>query len=96
MFEVTSMLNNVIERWWQIGQALGISDPDLRQIIVRFNTDIESCIRDMLRMWLNQSYNTEKHRKPSWQRLSEAVRHRCGGNNPALADEILQKGKESF
>ena len=76
-------------RWRDIGLELGITDPQL-QTIEADNNDVTSRLTAMLREWLNGSYNTSRYGEPSWQRLSEAVRHRAGGNNPRLADSILQ------
>ena len=76
-------------KWRDIGLELGITDPRLETIQANSN-DVTSCLTAMLREWLNRSYNTSQYGEPSWQRLSEAVRHRAGGNNPRLADRIMQ------
>ena len=90
MFEVKSRLIDVAPRWWDIGLALGINDPLLETIKAEHKTDPENCLTAMLRLWLKRSYDTERYGTPSWQRLSEAVRHPAGGNDPALAYEISQ------
>ena len=76
-------------KWRDIGLELGITDPQLETIEAN-NNDVTSRLTAMLREWLNRSYNTSRYGEPSWQRLSEAVRQRAGGNNPRLADSILQ------
>ena len=88
LHEVRSQLMEVAVRWRDIGLELGLSDPRL-ETIQADNKDVTSCLTAMLRDWLNRTYNTTVHGEPSWLRLSEAVRHRAGGNNPALADEII-------
>lgn len=88
LFEVSSMLCDEAVRWRQIGLALRIRDPELDQIAVKFNNDPENCLREMLKHWLKQSFDTEKYGKPSWETLSEAVRLRSGGNNSVLAQKI--------
>ena len=87
--EVRSQLMEVEVKWRDIGLELGITDPQLETIEAN-NNDVTSCLTAMLREWLNKSYNTSQYGEPSWQRLSEAVRHRAGGNNPRLADRIMQ------
>ena len=47
-----------------------------------------NCLRAMLELWLKQDYNVDRFGEPSVAMLKEAVRHRLGGNNPALADKI--------
>ena len=42
----------------------------------------------MLTLWLNQLYDTQGCGMPTWQRLSEAVSHNCGGRNAALASDL--------
>ncbi|CAI8048244.1 hypothetical protein GBAR_LOCUS26633 [Geodia barretti] len=73
-------------KWRDIGLELGLRDPELETIRQANHHDITSCLTAMLRLWLNRAYNTIKYEEPTWRRLSEAVRHRAGGNNPALAD----------
>ena len=52
------------------------------------DNNVINCLRAMLTLWLNQDYNVDKFGRPSVEMLKEAVRHRIGGNNPALADRI--------
>ena len=88
--EVRSQLLEVAVKWRDIGLELGLSDPQLERIRANNRDDVTDCLTAMLRDWLNRSYNTTRHGEPSWERLSEAVRHRAGGNNPALADLLIQ------
>ena len=81
-------------KWRDIGLELGITDPRL-QTIEADNNGVTSRLTAMLRDWLNGSYNISRYGEPSWQRLSEAVRHEAGGNNPRLADKILQQHSET-
>ena len=53
--------------------------------------DMKSCLSEMVTEWLNQSYNTQRFGLPSWKMLVEAVAHRNGGNNHALATIIANK-----
>ena len=52
------------------------------------DVNVSDCLRAMLTLWLKQDYNVDRFGEPSVEMLKEAVRHRLGGNNPALADRI--------
>lgn len=90
LFDVTSELEDVAINWRDIGLALRLHDPDLGAIDTG-GKSVYHCLRDMLRMWLNQSYDVIKYGEPSWQMLEKAVRARAGGNKPAIADQIHRK-----
>ena len=76
-------------RWKKIGLALRLKYSRL-EAIGATNRDADDCLTDMLKEWLNGAYDTRAHGEPSWRRLSEAVRHEAGGNNPSLANKILR------
>ena len=90
LFEVNSELVDVAGRWRNIGLALHLKDPKLG-IIQDNNSDVTTRLTDMLRQWLNKTYDVEQFGQPSWQMLAEAVRSPAGGNNPALAAQIEEK-----
>ena len=87
--DVRSKLMEVETKWRDIGLELGLRDPQLETIHQANHHDVTSCFTAMLRQWLNRAYNTSQYGEPTQRRLSEAVCHRAGGKNPALADEIL-------
>jgi hypothetical protein len=88
LFEVKTNVIDVAGRWRDIGLALGIKNPNLDTIKKESLSNIEECLTSMLTLWLNQLYDTQGCGMPTWQRLSEAVDHRCGGRNAALAHEL--------
>ena len=90
LIDVTSELEDVAVNWRGIGLVLRLRDPDLGAIAVGDKL-VYGCLTDMLRLWLNQSYDVIKYGEPSWQMLENAVRARAGGNNPAIADQIHKK-----
>ena len=90
LFNVTSELEDVAVNWRGIGLALGLRDPVLGAIDAG-GKSVYGCLTDMLRLWLNKSYDVIKCGKPSWEMLENAVRARAGGNNPAIADQINRK-----
>ena len=90
IFDVKTKLTPVVGNWKKIGLALGLDFNKLSDIKANYR-EIDDCLLEMLSLWLNRSYNVQKHGAPTWNRLSEAVRHRAGGNNPSVADELLEQ-----
>ena len=88
-FEVMDAVHNVASRWKSLGAALRLPRPVLDRIQKEHRDDPRDCLEDVVTEWLNQSYNTQCFGLPSWKMLAEAVAHRNGGNNPALADDII-------
>jgi hypothetical protein len=87
--KVRSQLITVAVQWRYIGLQLGLKAHQLEGILYDNNNDFESCLNSMLKDWLRRAYDTTACGEPSWQKLSEAVSCRAGGNNPALARKIL-------
>ena len=88
MFDVVSELAPVTDRWKYIGLALRL-DPSELKVIKKENRDnLEDCLTEVLTLWLNKAYNTERFGEPSWELLARAVAHSSGGRNRALAGEI--------
>ena len=86
--KVLSQLISVAVQWRDIGLLLGLEVHQLDTIRAD-NTDVKSCLNGMLIKWLSGAFDTAKHGEPSWNRLSEAVASRAGGDKPALAKKIL-------
>ena len=88
-FEVMDAVHDVASRWKSLGAALRLPHPVLDRIQKEHRDDPRDCLEDVVTEWLNQSYNTQCFGLPSLKMLVEAVAHRNGGNNPALADDII-------
>ena len=78
---------DVVHRWRGLGCALRLHPPVFNEI-QHDNQCSEDCLRAVLTKWLQQNYNTDRFGLPSWKLLVDAVAHRSGGNNPALARQI--------
>ena len=89
LFDVL-VLVPITDRWKHIGLALRL-DPDLLDVIERDHRRCEDRLTEVLTLWLKGNYNTERFGEPSWEMLAEAVGHRSGGNNPALAQKIASR-----
>ena len=90
IYDVTTELIDVAERWKYIGQALRLHTSDINKIAAE-GKSVTDCLSDMVELWLNKNYDVSKHGQPSWQMLENAVRARAGGNNPAIAEQIHRK-----
>ena len=90
---MVSELDDVAHMWKSLGGALRLRPPVLDRIEKERPNDVKSCLSEMAREWLNQSYNTQRFGVPSWKMLVDAVAHRSGGNNQALARHIASKYK---
>ena len=77
-------------RWKHIGLALHLNHGQLKKI-EKENGDLEDCMTEMLTLWLQKNYNTERFGEPSWELLAAAVSHRSGGKDAALAESIARK-----
>ena len=88
LFEVKGKLLPVTERWKHIGLALRLDPSELKKIERENRDNLEDCLTEVLTLWLNKAYVTEKFGEPSWELLARAVGHPAGGNNPALAEDI--------
>ena len=91
LFEVLCELDDVAHMWRPLGTALRLRPSTLARIKAEQKDDVRSCLSEMVTEWLNQSYNTQRFGLPSWKMLVEAVAHRNGGNNQALATTIANK-----
>ena len=87
-FEVKSAIQDVAIRWKSLGGALGLHPPVLDRVEKERHDDMRSCLSQIVTEWLNESYNTERFGLSSWKMLVEAVAHRSGGNNHALARQL--------
>ena len=89
MFDVKSQLVPVTVKWKDIGLALRLA-PDKLDVIEAENQDINSCLTKTLGLWLKKNYDTKQFGEPSWKLLADAVAHPAGGNNCAVADNIIR------
>ena len=90
LFDVKTELMPVAARWKDLGLALRLNPYKLDEIEAD-NKKVGDSLTEVLKLWLNKSYNAKKFGEPSWHRLAEAVGHASGGNNPALAEKLHTK-----
>ena len=83
--DVLSEVTDLREIAEKLGIALGLS-------VGTFGTTLENVIK----VWLKQDYNTERHGLPSYQQLATAVASRVGPSNPALAKKIAKNHPGEF
>jgi hypothetical protein len=90
-FDVYKELKPVAAHWEGIWLALRLPFGDCHTTRNDCNGNADRCLRATVEKWLNRNYNTDKHGKPSWKMLVQAVADPCGGEHKAHAEQIAQK-----
>ena len=88
-----SELKEAAANWKSIGIVLQLKPDFLQSIETQYSSDPCACLTWMLMEWLMRKYNVEQFGEPTWKHLVEAVGHREGGANMALAREIARRHK---
>ena len=88
--DILEELTGVIAECYKIGTRLGLKQPDLN-VIKAERPDFATAMQRVIAYWLKQNYDIERYKWPSWKSLVEAVHHRGGGNNAALARKIAEQ-----
>ena len=71
--EVLAAVRPLTSKWKDLLTQLHI-DQELLEVIDRDNPrKSHSCLRAALSEWLHMNYDYERHGRPSWKRLAEAV-----------------------
>lgn len=73
MRQVIVELQEISERWFNLGLELGLLYPTLKHIEGP-NKSKKDCMVDMLAEWLYQQDDVEKLGGPTWQQLSKALK----------------------
>ena len=87
LHDVLIMLNDVSERWQELGLALGLLKPTLDNICEDHNS-VNKRKREMLCRWLNQVDRCKA--TCNWKSLAEALRSPTVNHKP-IADAIEKK-----
>ena len=90
-FDVYKELKPVAAHWEGIWLALRLPFGDCHTTRNDCNGNADRCLRATVEKWLTRNYNTDKHGKPSWKMLVQAVADPCGGEHKAHAEQIAQK-----
>ena len=90
-YDVVRELEAVAHRWYNIGLALGLTDSILERIKMKEQTDVHVLLTKTIVEWLKMNHDINRFGQPTWRRIVEAVRAKCGGGNPALADALAKK-----
>ena len=86
--EVLKAMLPASSKWSIVCCCLGLGPSLLDAIEKNHHGDVEGCLYDSLKCWIQRKYNTKKHGLPTWRQLVEAV---DSGGNPALALKIATK-----
>ena len=91
MFMVYSEVIDLAGKWREICCALKLRPGDESAIDSKYRGDPTSCLRSVITKWIQGAYNVKRYGPPTWKLLIDAVHHRAGGHNPALAERIAKR-----
>ena len=89
-FDVLEEVFDVAPEWRGFGEALRLSPISLNNIAIDHKSDAIACLRRVLYEYLKKNYDYGERGNPSWRKIVEAISHRAGGNNNALALRIAE------
>ena len=85
---------DIAHKWNGFGTALQLAPALLDKIEKESGNDVDSCLKKVVSLFLKQNYKFSKYGYPTWRKIIQAVYHRVGGCNPALALEIARKHRK--
>ena len=71
--DVVSEVESLSSRWRLLSMKLGVKESSLDTIERNYPSDVQTCLYKALGEWLRLNYNHQRHGRPSWRRLAEAV-----------------------
>ena len=87
---VFNFLRDVADKWKFIGLQLHLSKPKLDKLAANMQgKDQNNHLLDMLDLWLQHNYCTEKFGKPTWRMLVNALN--SVENGKPIAENILEE-----
>ena len=87
-FDVLDEISTLESRYYQIGIGLRLKPKDVESID---KEDPSRALSKVVKMWLKQQYNVQRHGPPTWRMLVKAVDSSAGGNDHTLAEKIASK-----
>ena len=80
---LSELLTKVASKWMNIGIMLDIEQGKLSTVKADHGSDSESCLREMLQIWLSQVEPS-----PTWSTMAKAIK---SIGNPELARDLRTK-----
>ena len=72
--DVLDEVETLSSKWRLLSVKLRIKESSLDVIERNYPSDVRSCLYRALGEWLKLNYNHQRHGKPTWRRLAEAVK----------------------
>ena len=72
--DVLNAVESISSKWRLLFSKLGIRRSTLERIKHDHPGDAKMCLYDALGEWLSMNYDHQRHGRPSWRKLAEAVR----------------------
>ena len=73
-FILRELRNEMTAKWQQFVNRLGLEQNDIDVIQFDYPRNSSLCLQLALHSWLNLNYKYEKHGRPSWRKIAEAVK----------------------
>ena len=87
MSKVIKEIQPIKSRYYNLGRSLNLKIADLQKIRDEHPSESDA-LKDVLLLWLNQTYDKEKHGPPTWRMLVKAVNNVNDEDNDELAKQI--------
>ena len=62
------------DRWSPLGLQLGLLQPTLSSIRIKYGGDPESCLQECLTQWLRKADKVTESGGPTWDSLADALK----------------------
>ena len=89
--DVCQEVVGIKSRYYQFGIALGLLSGQLDTIRTAYHQLNDQAFYQVLLLWLRQSYDYQRHGRPTWRKLVEVVDSPNGGSDPTLAMAIANR-----
>ena len=74
MGDVLDAVETLSAQWRLLSTKLRLKESTLDIIERNYPTDVQTCLYKALGEWLRLNYDHQRHGRPSWRKLVEAVR----------------------
>ena len=89
--DVLDEVKSLSSKWRMLSTRLGLTESTLDGIEYNYPRDADACLHKALGEWLKLNYDHQRHERPSWKKLAEAVS--C--LDYALSEKIMHGDRSS-
>lgn len=89
-------ISSLSGRWRQLFATIGLENSLLDLIEKKHPNEVELCLLESIKHWLQCDFDIEEHELPSWRSLVAAIDHSAGGQNHVLAKKLAQDHEGTY